>query len=319
MTERWKKGPDMRIFGGRATEALTKDICARLGVAPGEAEVFKFSNDNTFVRIRENVRGADVFVVQTSAPPVDESLMELLILGDTLRRASAGRLTAILPYYPYVRSDKKDQPRVPITARLVADLLVTAGFERVVTVDLTADQIQGFFTIPVDHLTAQPVLARHFEALALDNAVVVGPDPGSVKRAQRFAGRLGLPMAFVDKRRSETRSEVSATTIIGDVKDRQAILFDEEVDRGASFLQATELLLRKGARDVYAACTHAVLSGPATERLASSPIRRLVVTDTVPVPASKLWEGLTVVPIAPLLAESIRRIHAGESISELFE
>ena len=309
----------MRIFGGRATEVLTKDICTRLGTEPGQVNIFKFSNDNTFVRIEENVRDADVFVVQTSTPPVDEAFMELLILGDTLRRASAGRLTAILPYYPYVRSDKKDQPRVPITARLVADLVVTAGFERVVTVDLTADQIQGFFTIPMDHLTAQPVLARHFQSLGLDNAVVVAPDPGSVKRAQRFAERLGLPMAFVDKRRGHASSEVTATTIVGDVDGRQAILFDEEVDRGSSFLQATELLYRKGVRDVYAACTHAVLSGPATERLALSPIRQLVVTDTVPVPLSKCWERLMVVSIAPLLAESIRRIHAGESISALFE
>ncbi len=310
----------MRVFGGRATRALTEDICAHLGVEPGRAEIFKFSNDNTFVRIEESVREEEVFVVQTSVPPVDEAFMELLILVDALRRASVKRLTAVLPYYPYVRSDKKDQPRVPITARLVADLLVTAGVDRVVTVDLTADQIQGFFTIPADHLTAQPVLARYFQDKGLlDNAVVVAPDPGAVKRAQRFAQRLGTPVAFVDKRRtSSSGMEVTATTVVGDVSGRRAILFDEEVDRGSSLLEATDLLLRHGASEVYAACTHAVLSGPAVERLSASPIRQLVVTDTVPVPVHKRWDGLTVLSIAPLLAECMRRIHTGRSVSTLF-
>jgi ribose-phosphate pyrophosphokinase len=309
----------MRIFGGRATQSLTAAICSYLGVEPGKADVFKYSNDNTFVQVHENVREEDVFVVQTSAPPVDEALMELLIMTDALRRASARRITAVLPYYPYVRSDKKDQPRVPITARLVADLLVTAGVNRVVTVDLTADQIQGFFTIPADHLTAQPVLARYFLEKRLDNLVVVAPDPGSVKRAQRFSQRLGVPVAFVDKRRVSSGVEVVATTVIGNVEGCRAILFDEEVDRGSSITQATELLFQHGAIEVYAACTHAVLSGPAVERLSQSPIRELVVTDTVPVPQEKRWDRVVVLSIAPLLAESIRRIHTGQSISVLFE
>jgi len=313
----------MRIFGGRASAQLTEGICSYLGVPQGKAEIFKFSNDNTFVRILENVREEDVFVVQTSAPPVDEAFMELLIMVDALRRASARRITAVLPYFPYVRSDKKDQPRVPITARLVADLLVTAGVNRVVTVDLTADQIQGFFTIPADHLTAQPVLARYFLAKQLRNPVVVAPDPGSVKRAQKFSQRLGAPVAFVDKRRvsptADSAAEVVATTVVGKVEGCQAILFDEEVDRGSSLLNAARLLMEHGATEVYAACTHAVLSGPAKDRLSTSPIKRLVVTDTLPVPAEKAWDRLEVLSIAPLLAEAVKRISMGKSISELFE
>jgi ribose-phosphate pyrophosphokinase len=305
-----------KIFGGRATRELTEEICAHLGVTPGKAEIFKFSNDNTFVRINESVRNQDVFVVQTSCPPVDEALMELLILIDALRRASVSTVTAVLPYYPYVRSDKKDQPRVPITARLVADLLMTAGVDRVVTIDLTADQIQGFFSIPADHLSAQPVIAKHFADKNLADGVVVAPDQGAVKRAQRFAQRLNMPVAFVDKRRQG--SEVHATTIVGDVKNKQAIIFDEEVDRGSSVTEVTALLEKHDVKEVYAACTHPVLSGPAVERLKNSNIKELVVTDTVPVPTSKRWENLVVLPIAPLLAESIRRIHEGDSISPLF-
>jgi ribose-phosphate pyrophosphokinase len=309
----------LKVFGGRATLELTAAICSCLGQEPGRAEIIKFSNDNTFVRILESVREADVFVVQSSSPPVDEALMELLILVDALRRASARRVTAVLPYFPYVRSDKIDQPRVPITARLVADLLVTAGVNRVVTVDLTADQIQGFFTVPVDHLTAQPILARHFKALSLSKPVVVAPDPGAVKRAQRFAQRLDAPVAFVDKRRVGGEAEVKATTVVGDVRSCEAILFDEEVDRGGSAIEATGLLLRHGALGVHLACTHAVLSGPAVERLSGAPLRSVVVTDSVPVPARKRWPNLTVLSIAPLLAETIRRIHCGDSVSVLFE
>ncbi|MDP2871817.1 MAG: ribose-phosphate pyrophosphokinase [Bacillota bacterium] len=308
----------MKIFSGRATGELTGAICAHLGVEAGRVEAFKFSNDNTFVRILENVREQDVFVVQTSCPPVDETFMELLIMVDAIRRASARRITAVLPYYPYVRSDKKDQPRVPITARLVADLMVTAGVDRVVTMDLTADQIQGFFTVPADHLSAQPVLARHFAERNLGPAVVVAPDPGAVKRAQRFAERLHLPMAFVDKRRVGGPDEVQATRVVGEVAGCHAILFDEEVDRGGSALQAADLLYDAGAADVQLACTHAVLSGPAVERLSVSRITEVVVTDTVPVPPGKRWPRLTVLSIAPLLAEAIRRIHTGESISALF-
>lgn len=201
----------MKVFAERATRTLAEDTCRYLGISLGQADIFKFSNDNTFVRILENVRNCDVFVMQTSTPPDDEAFMELLIMVDTLRRASAKSITAILPYYPYVRSDKKDQPRVPITARLVADLLVTAGVNRVVTVDLTADQIQGFFTIPADHLTAQPVFARYFREKNLPSPVIVAPDPGAVKRAQRFSELIGAPIAFIDKRR--VGSEVKATTV----------------------------------------------------------------------------------------------------------
>lgn len=308
----------MKVFGGRITQDLTADICEQLGVKQGRARIFKFSNDNTFVQIEENVRDQDVFVVQTSAAPVDEALMELLIMCDALRRASVRRLTAVLPYYPYVRSDKKDQPRVPITARLVADLLVTAGVDRIVTVDLTADQIQGFFTKPADHLTAMPVLARYFASKGLRDAVIVAPDPGAVKRAQRFAARLGMPVGFIDKRRMGG-DDVTATSVVGDVKGRPVILFDEEIDRGSSMCQAAEMVAREGATEIYAAATHAVLSGPAAERLTQCRFKEVVVTDTIPVPEGKRWPGLVVLSVAPLLAESIRRIHNGESISVLFE
>lgn len=309
----------MKVFGGRATRELTEAICQHLGIEPGKAEIFKFTNDNTFVRILENVRNEDVFVVQTSARPVDESLMELLIMVDALKRASVRYVTAILPYFPYVRSDKKDQPRIPITARLVADLLQTAGVDRTVTIDLTADQIQGFFAKPADQLTAMPVLAQYFREKGLADAVVVAPDPGAVKRAQRFAERLGLPVAFVDKRRGAgTGQEVTATTVVGDVRNRAVILFDEEIDRGSSICQAVELVVRDGARQVFASATHAVLSGPAVERLAAASLAEVVVTDTVPVPDQKRWPGLTVLSVAPLLAETIRRINSGESISALF-
>ncbi len=307
----------MKIFGGRATGELTAAICRQLGVEPGTADISKFGNDNTFVQIKENVREKDVFIVQTSCPPVDEAFMELLILADALKRASARRLTAVLPYYPYVRSDKKDQPRVPITARLVADLMVTAGVDRAVTIDLTADQVQGFFSVPLDHLTAQPVFARYLEGKGLDDMVIVAPDPGAVKRAQRFAERLGVPMAFIDKRR--TGSKVRVTTVVGDVRERQAVLFDDEVDSGGSACEAAELLRDKGAKTVYLACTHGVLSGEAQRRLAASAIREVIVTDSVPVPAEKRWDRLVVLSIAPLLAEAVRRIHTGESISVLFE
>ncbi|MHB0885908.1 MAG: ribose-phosphate diphosphokinase [Bacillota bacterium] len=307
----------MKVFGGRATGELTAAICRQLGVEPGQANISKFGNDNTFVQIKENVRERDVFIVQTSCPPVDEAFMELLILADALKRASVRRLTAVLPYYPYVRSDKKDQPRVPITARLVADLMVTAGVDRAVTIDLTADQVQGFFSVPLDHLTAQPVFARYLQGKGLEDMVIVAPDPGAVKRAQRLAGRLGVPMAFIDKRR--TGAKVRVTTVVGDVNERQAVLFDDEVDSGGSACEAAELLKTKGAKAVYLACTHGVLSGEAPRRLAASAIREVIVTDSVPVPVEKRWNRLVVLSIAPLLAEAIRRIHTGESLSVLFE
>lgn len=306
----------VKIFGGRPTQELTRDICRCLGIPPGQADIYKFPNDNTFVQIQENVRNVDVYVVQTSVPPVDEALVELLLIMDALRRASAKSITAVLPYYPYVRSDKKDQPRVPITARLVADLLVTAGVNRIVTVDLTADQIQGFFTIPADHLTAQPVFARYFQEKGLVDPVIVAPDPGAVKRAQRFSEKLGAPIAFIDKRR--LGMEVRATNVIGDVQGKPAILFDEEIDQGSTFVRAAEVLVKSGATQVFGACTHGVLSAAAPGHLSRAPLQELVVTDTVPVPPGKRWDRLVVLSIAPLLAECIKRIQEGQSVSALF-
>ncbi|MHB9146466.1 MAG: ribose-phosphate diphosphokinase [Symbiobacteriia bacterium] len=307
-----------KVFAGRPVQELAAEVCSRLGMAPGQADIFTFSNDNTFVRILETVRECDVFVLQTSTPPVDQNLMETLILIDALRRASAQRITAVLPYYPYVRSDKKDQPRVPITARLVADLLTTAGADRVVTMDLTAAQIQGFFRIPVDHLTALPLLCDYFVAKGLARPVVVAPDAGSAKWAARYAERLHAPLVLLDKRRLGNSGEVRIAGVVGDVTGGEAIIFDDEIDRGGSVTEAARVLIGHGARAVYAGCTHGVLSGPAVERIAASPLTEVVVTNTVPIPAAKRIPQLTVLSVADLLAQAIRGIHVGESISPLF-
>lgn len=309
---------ELKVFSGRATGHLAGEICSHLGIPLGEAEVFKFSNDNTFVRIKENVREADVFVVQTSVPPVDEALMELLIMIDALKRASARRITAILPYYPYARSDKKDQPRVPITAKLVADLLTIAGANRVVTVDLHADQIQGFFSIPVDHLTAASLLGDYFARKNLEHPVVVATDAGSAKKANRYAKRLRAPLALMDKRRLGNEDRVEITCFIGDVLGRQAIILDDEIDTAGTLVEAIHCLERSGVLEIYAGCTHPVLSGPAVERLSQLPIKELVVTNSVPL-GDKHPPNVTVLSIAPMLAQAIRRIHTGESISSLFE
>lgn len=309
---------ELRVFSGRATRYLADEICSHLGVPLGEAEVFKFSNDNTFVRIKENVREADVFVVQTSFPPVDEALMELLILIDALKRASARRITAVLPLYPYARSDRKDQPRVPITARLVADLLTTAGANRVVTIDLHSDQIQGFFTIPLDHLTAASLLGDYFAKKNLEHPVVVATDAGGAKKATRYAKRLRAPLALMDKRRIGNEDRVEITCFIGDVLGRQAIILDDEIDTAGTLAETIHCLERSGVVEIYVGCSHPVLSGPAVERLSQLPIKELVVTNSLPL-GDKHPPNLTVLSIAPMLAQAILRIHTGESISSLFE
>lgn len=310
--------PDLRIFAGRATRRLAAAVARELGVRPGTLEVSKFGNDNTFVRVGENVREADVFYLQTSCPPVNENLMECLITLDALARASVRRLTAVLPYYPYARSDKKDQPRVPITARLVADLLVAAGADRVLTVDLHADQIQGFFTIPVDHLTAMPIVADHFLGRDLSDAVVVATDAGAAKRADRLARRLGVPLALMDKRRVNNGDAAVIAGFVGDVRDRHAIVYEDEIATAGTLAEAVEVLRQHRARAVSAACTHAVFAGPALARLAALGLEEIVVTDTVPVRGRRRLPNLRVLSVAPLLAEAIRRIHTGESISALF-
>lgn len=307
-----------KVFAGRPVQGLAAEVCNCLKIPLGRADIFTFSNDNTFVRILETVRECDVFVLHTSTPPVDQNLMESLIMIDALRRASARRITAVLPYYPYVRSDKKDQPRVPITARLVADLLTTAGADRVVTMDLTAAQIQGFFRIPVDHLTALPLLCDYFAAKGLEHPVVVAPDAGSAKWAARYAQRLHAPLVLLDKRRIGNSGEVSIANIVGDVRGADVIVFDDEIDRASSVTEAARVLLDHGARSVHAGCTHGVLSGPAVERIAASPLAEVVITNTLPLPPAKRIPKITVLSVADLLAQAIRGIHLGESISPLF-
>jgi ribose-phosphate pyrophosphokinase len=305
----------LTIFGGNSNPELTKAICAYIDIPPGRIEVFKFSNENIFVRIGESVRENDVFVIQSFSSPVNESIMELLIIIDALKRASAGRITAVIPYYAYGRTDKKDQPRVPITARLIADMITVAGADRILTVDLHAGQIQGFFNIPVDEMTALPILARYFQEKRLENPVVVSPDLGSTKRARNFAEELDAPLAIIEKRRLGNDDRTEVLNLIGSVDDASVILIDDEIDTAGSITQAAELCMARGALEVYAACTHPVLSGPAIDRLALSPIKEVVVTDTIPLPLQKRLDKITVLSVAPLLGESIQRIHTGASVS----
>jgi ribose-phosphate pyrophosphokinase len=306
---------ELTIFGGNAHPALTAAICESIDIPPGRADVFTFSNENIFVRLLESVRGNDVFVVQPLSSPLSQSIMELLIIIDALKRASAGRITAVMPYYAYGRTDKKDQPRVPITARLLADLLTTAGANRVLTVDLHAGQIQGFFNIPVDELTAMYLLARHFHELRLPELVVVSPDLGNTKRARNFAELLDAPLAIIEKRRIGNDGRSEPLNVIGDVNGRTVLLVDDEIDTAGSVTQAARLVLERGALDVYVAATHPILSGPAIARLRESPIRQIVVTDTVPLPAEKRLDKIEVISVAPIIGQTIQRIHTGTSVS----
>ncbi len=311
---------DLRVFSGSSHPELTDSICAHLGITPGKREIIRFSNENLLVQIEESVRESDVFVVQTSCPPVNEHIMEELILIDALKRASAARITAVLPYFPYVRSDKKDKPRIPITARLMADLLEAAGADRVVTMDLHSPQIQGFFKIPLDHLQAAPLLADFVrKRIHGDNAVVVASDAGEAKDAASFASRLNLDIAIIDKRRTAHDENAIAANLIGDVKGKVAILIDDEVASGGTLVQATEFLHREGATKVIACATHAVFTGNAPERLRNSGVTEMAVTNTLPVGPEKRFDGLEVISVAGLFADAIRRIHTGESVSTLFQ
>ena len=309
----------IRVFSGRSHPELTEAICARLGIPVGQREIIRFSNENLLVQIEESVRECDVFVVQTSSPPVNEHLVELLIFIDALKRASARSVTAVMPYFPYVRSDKKDRPRISITARLMADLIEAAGADRVVTMDLHAPQIQGFFKIPVDHLQAGPLLAEHVRrTVDLSNAIVVAGDAGEAKDAAKFAARLRLDLAIIDKRRYAHDDNARAEHLIGDVRGRTAILIDDEIASGGTILQAADFLRREGATGVVACATHPVFTGNASERLAHSNISQLAVTDTIPLPIYKRFDQLEVLSVADLFADAIMRIHTGESVSVLF-
>ena len=308
----------LSVFTGNANPGLAATICAHVGVPLGHAEVFEFTNENVFVKIDDTVREQDVFVVQPLSRPVNRSIMELLIMVDALKRASAARITAVVPYYAYGRTDKKDQPRVPITARLIADMITVAGASRVLTMDLHAGQIQGFFNIPVDELSALHLLDRYFAAKALEDLVVVAPDLGAAKRARNFAERLNAQLAVIEKRRSDNDSGSEVLNVIGEVRNRRVVIFDDEVDTGGSLVNAARALQDMGAIEVYATFTHAVFSGPAYERIAASSIRELVFTDTIPIPPDRKQDKMTVLSVAPLFAEAIQRIHGGGSVGALF-
>jgi ribose-phosphate pyrophosphokinase len=305
------------LFSGNANRALSQEIADHLGVPLGEAEVSRFADGEILVQIFENVRGADVFVIQPTCRPVNENLMELLVIIDALKRASAWRITAVMPYYGYGRQDRKVQPRVPITARLVADLLTAAGVHRVVTMDLHAGQIQGFFTTPVDHLYAAPVLLQYFQERMLGEAVVVSPDAGGVERARAFAKRLDTSLAFIDKRRTGP-NEARVMHIVGEVEGRDVIIVDDMIDTGGTLTQAVPALLEKGAKRIFASCTHPVLSGAAVERIEASALEEVVVTNTIPLSEGRHSKKLSVLSVAPLLGEAISRIHKDESVSRLF-
>ena len=310
---------ELRVFTGTAHPELAQAICDYLGIPLGAAEVFKFANDNTFVQFQENIRQRDVFLVQPFSYQVNDKIMELLIMVDAAKRASAGRITTIIPHYAYGRTDKKDQPRVPITGRLIADLLTTAGADRVLTVDLHAGQIQGFFNIPVDELTALPLLGRYVGDKELPNPVVVAVDIGATKRARDLAARIGAPLAIMEKRRIGNADRTETLNVIGEVEGKVAITVDDEVDSGGSLVSTIAALEARGVQEVYACCTHGVLSAGAVERIAASSLKELIVTDTLPLSDGKLHEKITVLSVAPLLGEAIHRIHSGLSVGAMFE
>ncbi|MBN1667869.1 MAG: ribose-phosphate diphosphokinase [Anaerolineales bacterium] len=315
---------DIKLFAGTASKVLAGKIARYLGMELSGQDVVHFSNDNLWVRLHESVRGQDVYVIQTTATPVHRNLMELLITLQTLRLDSAGRVTAVVPYLCYTRSDKKDKPRVPITARLVADMIEVAGADRYMTLDMHAGQIQGFFSIPGDVLSAFHLLSEHTRRLIpeMRDPVVVATDLGFAKKGRNFAADLKCPIAFVEKRRPHEDDQAEALTLIGDVSGRDVIIVDDEVDTGGSMVEAIELVKRRGARDVYLTFVHPILSGPAARRLAAAPVTRIITTDTVPIPDRKkklLADKLEICTVSNLLGEVIQRAHQGRSVGEMFK
>ena len=306
----------LRLFSGNANRPLAESICEYLGTELGDATVSQFADGETFVKINENIRGSDIFVFQPTFAPAT-NLMELLVMIDAARRASAGRVTAVIPYFGYQRQDRKDQPRVPITAKLVANLITTAGADRVMTMDLHSAQIQGFFDIPFDHLYAAPVLVDYFVHLNIPDLVVVAPDIGSVKMARAYAKRLSAGLAIVDKRRPRPDA-VEMMNVIGEVEDKNVVIFDDVVSTGSTLVEAAEAVKRQGAKDIYAGCTHGILCGDAVEKIRRSSIRELIVTDSIPHDAPTLLPSIKMLSVAGLLGEAIRRIHDEESLSSLF-
>ncbi len=310
---------ELKVFTGNAHPTLAKAVAEYLKIPLGKCEVFTFKNENIFVRILENVRQRDTFVIQPLCSPVNNNLVELLIMLDALKRASAGRITAVVPHYGYGRTDKKDQPRVPITARLVADLLTVAGANRLLTVDLHAAQIQGFFNIPVDELTALKLFVNYFKAKNLKDLVVVATDIGITKRARDLAAALDASLAIMEKRRIGNLDEAETMNVIGEVSGKVALTVDDEIDTAGSLISVVKALEKRGVKETYACCTHPIFSGSAVQKIADAPIKEVVVTDTVPIGGKKKLDKITVLPIAPLLGEAIHRIHTGLSIGAMFE
>jgi ribose-phosphate pyrophosphokinase len=310
---------NLAVFTGNAHPQLAKDICRELGISLGKAQIFEFTNENIFVKIDENVRGCDVFVVQPLTSPVSTSIMELLIILDAFKRASAQRVTAVIPYYAYGRTDKKDQPRVPITARLIADCISVAGAGRLLTMDLHAGQIQGFFNIPVDELTAKNLMADYIHKQRIADLTVVATDAGFAKKARNLAELLDAPLAIVEKRRMGNNGQTEGMSLIGSVEGRNALIVDDEIDTAGSLLQAARVVREHGAREVYACASHGVLSGPALERLRGSGLKELILTDSIPLQTEKRLPFITTLSVAPLFAGAILRIHEERSVSELFD
>lgn len=310
---------DLKVFSGNAHPKLARDICSYLGISLGNCEVFKFSNDETFVKFLDNVREKDVFLLQPISAPVNDHLMELWIMIDAARRASAGRITVVIPYYAYGRTDKKDQPRVAITARLVADFISTAGADRVLTMNLHAGQIQGFFNIPLDELTAIGLLSKRYLNGDFKDVVVAATDVGAAKRARDMADLLNAPIAIIEKQRIGNNDRTAAVNVIGDVDGRKVLIVDDEIDTGGTVVAAVQLLKEQGATDVYCCAVHPILSGSAHERLASSLLKEILVTDTLPLPVEKRFSRLHVVSVAEMLGEAIHRIHSGLSVGAMFD
>lgn len=311
---------NIKIFAcSKSAEKFTKEMCDCLELPMGEISSIKFKNDNNFVQILETVREQDVYIIQTTEPPVNERVMELLITVDAIKRASAKRINVVLPYFIYSRSDKKDQPRIPVTAKLMAQLIEAAGADRVITCDLHNPAIQAYFNINCDRLSAQNLLQAYFSEKNLKDMVIVATDAGSSKKAYKYSEYFGCPIALIDKRRDGNDDRAIATTVIGDVKDKQAVIFDDEIETGGSMIETAKILESFGVKEIYAGCTHGVLAGPAIERIKNSPIKELVVTNTVPIPEEKQIDKITILSMAPLFAEAIKRINEAKPLGELFK
>lgn len=310
---------NIKIFACPTAEEFTKEICENLKLPMGQVESYKFANDNNFVQFKESVREQDIYLIQTTHPPVNERIMELLIMIDAAKRASAKRINVVLPYYIYSRSDKKDQPRIPVTARLLAELLEASGVNRVITCDLHNPAIQAYFNIPCDRLTGQHLLQAYFDEKQIQNKVVVATDAGSSKKAYKYSTYFQCPMALIDKRRTGNDDRAVAANIIGNVKDQMALIFDDEVSTAGTMVEAARILKGHGAKEIYAACTHGVLCGPAIQRIQNSPIKELVITNTVPLTKEKQIPKIKVLSIAPLFAEAIKRVNEAKPLGDLFE